>query len=466
MTLATIGSKLLRLFAQALLACAVFVAVYVVYAHATSVAEARRYASGTEVEDFASETALRGAFEVHEDEGLAHEVSEGRLHVHGRTKMVGGRPSAFELVARPRRLEDARLAFRFRVLKPGAYDVSVGYRAEQTGKGPAYLGYGYRAEAKGGSFGWMGNPLTSLAGAPVVDELPDALEHQRRYVAGDAGAEDTDWHEVRLETSASSHQAFATVDGKPAGGVRSEWVSGLPVRIVLAVQGREPDQDVDVEIEQLAYELRRTQSDLQLTFEDQFNGKLIDPRRWHVMAPDSFWMTATAETTPKGLVLRGAAHQTTAMRPGTVVQSPAFPLSSVDARMKVHIEDLHHAGFFMGIQSTLGGALLRTFDAGVLAETGDLPRLRGFAAGHWKKNGQSSIATAKREAGRDVTLVMHYDMATHHGTVDVDGERVVDERIDLQPREDVRFRFGVNVNDGEGRYDVRVTSLELRALED
>ncbi|AKU96909.1 hypothetical protein AKJ09_03573 [Labilithrix luteola] len=457
--------------AQAVLgSLAVFIAVYVAYAHIASIAVAKRYTGDAVVERFGSASDLTQRYEIRKEGALAYTVSGGKLHVTGTTSMEAGKPARLELVGPVRSLEESRSTMRFRVLTPGAYDVMVGFETEHSGKGARAISYGLHAGPKASAFGWKGDPLTSLVGARVTQDLPDTLETVRDVpLASLRGAEGSDdgWHEVGVQFSNSLHQAFATIDGIPSGSVRSEWIAGLPVRLVFGVVARDPGQTVDVEIEEVVSEpvLPDPQA---LDFEDHFNGKVIDPRRWHVQKGDEFWMTSSALSSPKGLTLEGRALHVETSHAAIVLHTPPFPLGSVHVRARVQVIGFEHSGFFAGITTVLGGGHLRVFDGGFVDAISPEGKheLHRFAAGSWKHDGQIAFIPHGRIDGDEAIIEVDYDAKTRKGRIRVNGDEIVSETPDIQPRQEVRVRFGINHNEANSEFKVIVKELRLRALQD
>lgn len=461
--------------AQAVLgSLAVFVAVYVAYAHVASIAVVKRYTSDPVVERFGSANDLAQRYEIRKEGALAYAVSGGKLHITGTTSLEAGKPARLEFVGPLRSFEENRSTMRFRVLTPGAYDVMVGFESEHSGKGPRAISYGLHSDPKASAFGWKGDPLVSLVGAQVTQDLPNTLETTRDIPLatldgsdGGAAGQDGGWHEVGLQFSNSLHQAFATIDGVPAGSVRSEWFGGLPVRLVFGVVAREPGQTVDVEIEEVVSE-QVLPSPQALDFEDRFNGKVIDPRRWHVQKGEDFWTSSSALSTPKGLVLEGRAPHVGANHAAIVLHSASFPLGSVHVRARVQVVNFEHSGFFAGITTALGGGHLRVFDGGFVdARTPEGKHdLHAYAAGSWKHDGQIAFVPHGRIDGDEALIDVDYDAKTRKGTVRVNGDDVVSEVLDIQPRQEVRVRFGVNHNESDSEFKIIVKELRLRALQD
>jgi hypothetical protein len=441
-----------------------FSAVYVVYAHLASIAVARRYVADGFVERFDSKAELERRFTVRRTGALAYSVEGGKLHVTGTSDAPGGAPARVELVTPARKLDESRIVMRFRVANAAAYDVMVGVESDHAGKGPASVRFGLQNDAAGAGYRWEGDPLTSLAGATATGEYPDALEQQRRAPF----EAPTAWHELSLQFSMSLHQVMASVDGRPAGAVRSEWIGGTPVRVVFGVVAREPGQAIDAEIELAAVE-PIPPDPRALDFDDRFDGTVIDPRRWRVELGSSAWQTTKATPSPEGLVLEGSSQTITTPHPAVVVGTEAFPLGSVHLRARVRVDALEGAGLFVGVTSTLGGALQRLFDIGIFAgaTTDAGPAQRGaFVSGNWTHDGQRSFRRFGGSQARVLTFAIDYDAKTRRVKASIDGHPVCDEALDLQPRQLVRVRFGVNLDDSHGRFRVVVEDVRLSALQD
>jgi hypothetical protein len=64
------------------------------------------------------------------------------------------------------------------------------------------------------------------------------------------------------------------------------------------------------------------------------------------------------------------------------------------------------------------------------------------------------------------TIEVEVDSGTRAARAKLDGHLVGEHVTDLQPREHVRVRFGVVLDDAEGTFDVTVRELRLRATPD
>lgn len=449
--------------AWALGAAGVFVALYVAYAHVASIATAGRYVEEPILERFESSADLGGRFDVSTGGGLSHEIVGRRVRVFGKSEAAG--EARYELRSPVRQLTEGTLVMRFRVASAAAYDVMVGVESERSGKGPRAIRFGLQNDVTRAGYAWVGDPLTSISGVGVVSDAPDLLEQERRV----AFTEPSEWHEIAVRFSASLHQAFATVDGVPSSSVRTEWYAGLPVRLVFGVRAREAGQAVDVEIEHVAYQPVAKEPQA-LDFEDSFNGKVVDPRRFQVQQADSFWLDSRARPSPAGLLLEGKAGRMATPHPGVVLHTHTFPLSSVYARARVRVRSILHSGFFLGLTSSLAGAHMRLFDLGFFDDAprpDGRPRLQPFLAGHWQHNGQSAFERMDQVfEDEELDLEIDYDGKTRTARARVNGHAFAEHTLDLQPREHVRVRFGVNLNEGDAAYELVIRDFRLRALTD
>jgi hypothetical protein len=88
-------------------------------------------------------------------------------------------------------------------------------------------------------------------------------------------------------------------------------------------------------------------------------------------------------------------------------------------------------------------------------------------SGHWNRDAQGTFEPSpSSNFDGDLDLEITYDAKTHLGRTKLDGHVLAEHRIDLQPREDVRVRFGVNLHEPDSHYDLTVRALRLRALSD
>src|SRR5690606_38545462 len=170
--------------------------------------------------------------------------------------------------------------------------------------------------------------------------------------------------------------------------------------------------------------------------------------------------------TKAGLVATGrGTPRITSPSAAFMIDTPSFPLSSVYAKATVRVRELRRAAFFLGITSALGGPHLRFFDTGFHA--GEDGRFADMVSGHWGRDAQVRFDPPVHWADSDlVTVEVDFDAKTRVARAKMDGKVVGEHVSDLNPREHVRVRFGVVLDDGEGSFDLTVRELRLRALSD
>lgn len=443
-----------------------FVAVYVAYAHVASVATVQRYVEEAEVERFASSEEVPRRFEIRKEGPLDYSVSSGVLTIQGKTHAPGGKPARMQFVGPVRSLTEGRAVMRFRVHGSAAYDVSVGIESARSGMGGLRtMRFGLANDPREPAYGVDGDTLYELLGGRRNVEDPQVIDLQRRP----AFEKREEWHQIALQFSAPLRQAFAWIDGQPAGSIRMGWDTGTPVRLVFGVVAREAEQPVQVEIDDVGYEpmLPDTRS---FDFVDHFDGQIVDPRRWKIETAEGWLADASTRTSPNGLSLVGKALRITQGHPATTIYAPTMGMTTFRFRAKLKINSLHHCGFFAGIASTIGGPSLRVFDMGLVDHTEKdgsgqtITKYHPFVSGHWERKAQGAFAAFPASwSGDEGTLTMEYDGKTRVGKVSVNGETVLEKRLDHQPREDVTLRFGINFNEPDASYDVLIREVELQA---
>lgn len=446
-----------RVLGWILLAVFGFAAFYVVYAHVASIATAKRYLALPDVPSFASEDAVKRDFTVRKEGSLAWAVSGGEIHVTGKTA-----PDArLEFASETRSLEEAHVTMRFKVATSGAYDVTIGLESDRTGEGSQHIAYGLRNDPSAPAYAWDGNPLHPMPGIRGRGLPGEELDEKARVPFADPG----EWHELTLAVSTSLHRIAAFVDGIPTGSVLAEWIGGMPVRIVFGVRARAADQDVDVSFAKVRYEPRAGEAQA-LDWTDAFDGKVIDPRHWAVHSFASDLLSVDLSPTKQGLVATGkATPRITGPSAAFMMDTPSFPLSSVHAKATVQVRELRHAAFFLGITSALGGPHLRFFDTGFHDEK-DKP-YGSMVSGHWGRDAQVRFDPPVHWADSDVvTVEVDFDAKTRVARAKMDGKVVGEHVSDLNPREHVRVRFGVVLDDATSSFDLTVREVRLRALSD
>jgi hypothetical protein len=425
---------------------------YVAYAHIASIATAKQYFEKPMVTTFASESDVRASFELRSDV----KIGGGEAHVDG-TPAQG---SFTGFSTREMALTEGRLSMRFKANGAGPYEVVLGM--EKTREGQEALRYVLRVDPSGSFFHWEGEELKTLPGLRLKGSPTELVDDKGKtpFPAEALGQ----WHDVELHVSTSLHRIAAFVDGVPTGSVFGEWIAGLPVRLEYGV--RSEGEPVDVHFSKIAFEPRAGEV-TSLDFTDRFDGKVIDPRHWAVHSLNSDLLSVALTPTKNGLATTGHATPLLAKAtPAFMLDTPEFPLGRVEAKLVIDIRELHHALFFMGITSVLGGPHLRFFDVGIHEDEGK-KAFNGTVSGHWGRDGQGRFdAPTKWTTDMPVTLEVEYDATTRQARAKMNGTVIGEHVSDLQMHEHVRVRFGAVLDDGSASFDVHVKELRLRATAD
>lgn len=429
---------------------------YVAYAHVASILTAKQYFEKPIVTTFSNEAELREAFELRGD---AVKVEGGEAIVSGKT--TKGSFSGF--ATRETALTESRITMRFKVDNDASYDVVLGM--EKPGGARESVAYVLHNEPAAPHWGWEGQELEPLPGLRTRGLPGEAI--------GDKGATPFakdgygKWHDVELHVSTTLRRIAAFVDGVPTGTVFGEWVAGMPVRFVFGVRSRGvADQPIDVRFRKLAVEPRAGVV-ASLDFTDGFDGKVIDPRHWAVHSLNSDVLSVDLRPSKDGLVTTGKATPIlSSAAPAFMIDTPEVPLGRVHLSVLLHIHELRHALFFMGITSALGGPHLRFFDVGLHRDEAK-NAYNGTVSGHWGRDGQPRFDPPVKWTSDDlVTLEIDYDAKTRMARAKMNGEVIGEHVSDLQMSEQVRIRFGVVLDDASGSFDLRVKQLRLRATAD
>ncbi|HEX4514189.1 MAG TPA: hypothetical protein VH054_11655 [Polyangiaceae bacterium] len=403
----------------ALTAIAVFVAVYVVYAHLASWRTAREYERESATESLATEHAL------HQSGALTYHMDGASLVVVGDT---GSAPATLEWTAPPRRLGEILLAMRVRAT---SHDVVASIGLEDTRDGRR-VAVAIHTGAK---------PIVALDGAASERAVP--LERPETA------------HEITLRLSPELHLAAFAVDGVFVGSAAMSLDAGALVRTFHLVEAG-AGEHVEVAIESVHVVGIPREAD-PVAFDERFEGQVIDPIRWRLLSADG-WTAESHAMTSGGLVLDARALRGSGAAMAGIV-GPTFSLRSFRATARVHVERAKHASMFFGVTNTHGGLpQWRAFDVGLLDGA---EGMQPFSAGHWSRDGQNSLRVFPRTAGTDdVDAFIEYDAATGVGRAGLGASPLIEKPLDLEPLEDVQLHLGINLSGPDA--DARIVVGEVR----
>jgi hypothetical protein len=429
---------------------------YVAYAHLASMLTAKQYFEKPIVTTFENDAALREMFETR---GGVVKLQGGEAVFDGKT----GNGTLVGFATREIQLTESRVSLRFKVGNDASYDVVLGM--EKPGGGHEAVAYVLHDEPGAAHWGWEGEELEPLPGLRSRGLPGEAIDDKGEtpFTKEDYGQ----WHDVELQISTSLRRIAAFVDGVPTGTVFGEWVAGMPVRFVFGVRSRGvADQPIDVRFAKIAVE-PRAGAVSSLDFTDRFDGKLIDPRHWAVHSLNSELLSVNLRASKTGLAAVGkATGALSTSAPAFMIDTPEVPLGRVHLEVVLDVRQLHHALFFMGITSALGGPHLRFFDVGLHEDEGK-KAFNGTVSGHWGRDGQSRFDPPRKwTTDGHVTLEIDYDAKTRIARAKMNGEVIGEHVSDLQMSEHVRIRFGAVLDDASGAFDFSVRELRLRATTD
>lgn len=431
-----------RIFFWATAALTGFVVVYVLYTHALS---ATRMAAGPPRdfrEGFGTSDSLPPGYGMRRQGALAYAARAGVLTVEG----AGHAGDEIVFSSPARRLDDTVVTLRFRSRSAEPLEVFVGLEAKSD---------------------------RAVSAAYVV--APTAFVHVGGDISGpfrsgqatedvhvDAGVAD-EWHTLAFQFAPRYSTAAALVDGKPVISTAVLWPQGIDSRISFGVRLRGEVAHANVEIDSLAMQ---TLDEIVSSFDDTFNGEILDSQRWIVQYPDSNLATFGMRLAKgKGLILEGMATGIVAEHaPFYFVRTPPFALRSLRATADVTVEDIKDARVFFGmIGSSAWTSMDKIFDVGLSERDSKTPIVD--VTGAWLNTGAISF-----ELGAEVSvphrfrLELDYDAKTAMGVGSIDGKASAPHRLDLKPLDLVSLRIGSggHVLGAHSHVTVHRISLEMR----
>jgi hypothetical protein len=448
------------------IALTAFILLYEAYAHVASVMTMREYELASYDVRLDSEQRL-STFAAASGGGLTHEIAGGTLRVHGTSTAAAG-PAFVRFAGPVQRLDDVVAThLRFRTRTPGAYDVFVGLeladgepnapgarRVVAVMKNGASPAFAIEGDVKS-----MGARQIANASSPVVPFGNDAGADDAGSADGgalDAGPAPEQSHGLALSHATHIHELSASFDGLPVAAAASQWWMGTRVRMIFGVVAREAGVAVDVALEDAAFEQLPRPTTL-APFQERFNGRLLDPRRWTVIVPDGAKGETSYEVDPKrGLAVRARSLGLADFQPGFVLLTPPTALASFSLKTRLDVEALKGSGFVIGIVGS-GYSPARSFDFGFKgAEDGTISVL---AAGHWRGDGQFGMVVSEPWQKHEATVSVAYDAASGKVSASIDGRRIAEYKLDLLPGDTVQLRVAANLQAADAKLDLLIKEI-------
>jgi hypothetical protein len=400
-------------------ALSAFVIVYIVYAHVLS---ATRMAAGPPQdfrESFGASDGLPPGYEVEKTGTLGWTARGGVLTVEG----AGHAGDELVFASPLHRFTDSVMIVRFRSRSTEPLEVFVGLEAK-----------GARAV----SAAYVAGPIPFVhVGGDISG--PFRSGHAVEDVRIDAGPGD-EWHTLAFQIAPRYSSAAALLDGKPVVSTAVLWPQAVDSRIAFGVRLRGDVAHANVEIDSLSMQ---TLDEIASSFDDTFNGEILDNQRWIVQYPDLNIATLDLRLAKgKGLALEGKAIGIVGEHtPFYFVRTPPFALRSFHATAEMTVEDVKEARVFFGILgSSSWTSMDKLFDVAVFERDGkDL----SDDTGAWNGNGEISF-----DLGPEVSfphrfrLEIDYDASSGVGTASVDEKVIGKHHLDLKPLDLVSLRLG------------------------
>ena len=419
-----------------------FIIAYVLYTH---VLAASRMAAGPPQdfrESFGKSDDLPPGYGLRRRGALAYAVRGGTLSVTG----AGHAGDELVFTTASRRFDDTVVTLRFRSHSTEPFEIFVGLEAKkERAVSAAYV---------------LGPTAFVHVGGDISGPFRSGQADEDAHV--DAGAAE-EWHTLSFQFAPRYSSAAAFVDGKPVISTAVLWPQGVDSCISFGVRLRGDVAHANVEIDSLSMQ---TLDEIFSSFDDTFNGEILDSQRWIVQYPDSNLATFGMHLDKgKGLVLDGTATGIVAEHaPFYFVRTPPFALRTLRATADVTIEDMKAARVFFGMMgSSAWTSMNKLFDVGV-SERDDKPALVDVT-GAWQNTGAISF-----ELGAEMTFPhralfqLDYDAKTGEAVGTVDGKASLAHRLDLRPLDLVSLRIGSggHVIGAKSHVTVHRISLEMR----
>jgi hypothetical protein len=422
-----------------------FVVAYVLYVHVLS---ATRMASGSPRdlrEGFGGSDTLPPGYGVRRQGALAFASRAGVLRVEG----AGHAKDEIVFTSAPRRLDDSLVTLRFRAPSAEPLEVFVGLEAEN-------------GRAVSAAYVVGPTPFVHIGGDISGPFRSGTANEDVTVDAGAPGASE-EWHTLSFQFSPRYSSAAALVDGRPVTSTAVLWPQAVDSRISFGVRLRGEVAHANVEIDSIAMQ---TLDEIALSFDDTFNGEILDSQRWIIQYPDSNLATFGMRLQKgKGLVLEGTAVGIVAEHaPFYFVRTPPFALRTLRATADVTVEDVKDARVFFGmIGSSAWTSMDKVFDVGLSERDGKTPIVD--VTGAWMNTGAISFDLgAEVPLPHRFLLQLDYDAKTAMGVGSIDGKGTGEHRLDLKPLDLVSLRIGSggHVLGAKSHVTVHRISLEMR----
>ncbi len=447
---------------RALFGVSLALVAYVLYAHAIGWRRAGEYRATAVVIDFASQSELASRFEIQASPGLVHTFEGGSLRVRGVCEKAGSR-----IVVRGRetRLVPTRASMRFRLRASAPIDVMAGIERSE----------GPERELR------FGAASSTVAGAGVEAELRfvgDATARGPR-IEGDrvlarasesklAIGADVAIHEVALGLEPDLFAATGFLDGMVVRETPALWQGGTLVRPAFSVTCRDPSAGVtvDVEIVQVGWQplLRDTRA---FELDDRFTAPIFDTR-WRVSRADADAVD-TELVLGRGLEITANAKRLAGITQVLSLVSPRVRAEPLRARLEAELGVLKHSTLYLGVSNPyVGLPFFRLVDVGVFEKDG---KLVPFTTGHFGDDGQAAFRTHEKAVpdlsaspatgtGK-LAIELAFDPESRKAIARINGVVVSDERVALQPYEDIVFHVGINADAANAETRIRFDRVAL-----
>jgi hypothetical protein len=397
----------------------VFVIVYVLFTHVLS---ATRMAAGPPQdfrESFGASDGLPPGYGERKRGDLRWAARGGILTIEG----AGRAGDELVFTAPPRRFDDSVMTLRFRSRSSEPLEIFVGVEDKNAHAFTSAYVVGPTPFVHIG--GEISGPYRS--GQAVED------------VRIDGGAAD-EWHTIAFQFVPKYSTADALLDGQPLISTAVLWASGVDSRITFGVRLRGDVAHANVEIDSLTF---LTIDEALPSFDDTFNGEILDSQRWIVQYPDLNLATLDMHLVKgKGLVLGGRATGLVGEHsPFYFVRTPPFPLRNLRATADITVDAASQSRVFFGMMgSSAWSSADKVFDVGIAERDG---KAVGDVTGAWANTGERSFEMAPETTlPHRYRIELAYDAPTATGTATIDGKLITQHVLDLKPLDLVSLRVG------------------------
>lgn len=443
---------------RALFGVSLALVAYVLYAHAIAWRRSGEYRATAVVIDFASQSELASRFEIQASPGLVHTFEGGSLRVRGVCEKAGAR-----VVVRGRetRLVPTRASMRFRVRASAPIDVMAGVERSE---GPEReLRFG--AAASAGVEAELRFVGDATARGPRIegDRVLARASESKLAIGADAAV-----HEVALGLEPDLFAATGFLDGMVVRETPALWQGGTLVRSAFSVTCRDPSPGVgvDVEIVQIGWQplLRDTRA---FELDDRFTAPIFDTR-WRVSRADADAVD-TSLVLGRGLEITANAKRLAGITQVLSLVSPRVRAEPLRARLEAELAVLKHSTLYLGVSNPyVALPFFRLVDVGVFEKDG---KLVPFTTGHFSDDGQAAFRTHEKAVSdlsaspatgtEKLVIELAFDPKSRKAIARINGVVVSDEKVALQPYEDIVFHVGVNADGAGAEARVRFDRVAL-----